>query len=259
MVAFISLGALVCSQPAPRERVGPLPDGGFLLNSGWRLAPVGKQVALDTFPMATALSPDGKYLLVLNGGYRPPSVSVIEVASARVVSNVAVADGWLGLVFSPKGDRVYVGGGSHAAVFEFSFARGKLTPARTFAVVPLDKRTNSDFIGDVAFSPDGRLLYAADLYRDSVVVINPQSGMVIKRYKTGRRPYRILFHPDGKSFFTTHWADGSLGHYDAATGSLLETVRIGAHPTDIVWRNGAPTEPVEGEPTWVARLFVAAA
>ena len=111
----------------------------------------------------------------------------------------------------------------------------------------------------MAFSPDGRLLYAADLYRDSVVVINPQSGMVIERYKTGRRPYRILFHPDGKSFFVTHWADGSLGHYDAANGSLLETVRIGAHPTDIVWRNGAPTEPAEGEPTWMARLFVAAA
>ncbi len=259
VVAFISLGALLCSQPAPRERVGPLPDGSFLLNSGWRLAPAGKQVPLDTFPMATALSPDGKYLLVLNGGYRPPSVSVIEVASARVVSNVAVADAWLGLVFSPKGDRVYVGGGSRAAVFEFSFAGGKLTPARTFPVVPPDQRTAQDFIGDVAFSPDGRLLYAADLYRDSVVVINPQSGMAIERYKTGRRPYRILFQPDGKSFFVTHWADGSLGHYDTATGGLLELLRIGAHPTDIVWRSGGPTEPVEGEPTWVARLFVAAA
>ena len=259
LIAFISLGALLSSQPAPRERVGPLPDGSFLLNSGWRLAPVGKQVPLDTFPMATALSPDGKYLLVLNGGYRPPSVSVIEAASARVVSSVPVADGWLGLAFSPRGDRVYVGGGSRAAVFEFSFAGGKLTPARTFPVVPPDQRTARDFIGDVAFSPDGRLLYAADLYHDSVVVINPQSGMVIERYKTGRRPYRILFHPDGKSFFVTHWADGSLGHYDAANGSLLETVRIGAHPTDIVWRNGAPTEPAEGEPTWIARLFVAAA
>jgi DNA-binding beta-propeller fold protein YncE len=259
IIAFVSLGALLSSQPAPRERVGPLPDGSFLLNSGWRLAPVGKQVPLDTFPMATALSPDGKYLLVLNGGYRPPSVSVIETASARVLSSVPVADGWLGLVFSPKGDRVYVGGGSRAAVFEFSFAGGKLTPARTFPVVAPEKRTAQDFIGDLAFSPDGRLLYAADLYRDSVVAINPQSGMVIERYKTGRRPYRILFHPDGKSFFVTHWADGSLGHYDAATGGLLETVRLGAHPTDIVWRNGAPAEPVEGEPTWIARLFVAAA
>jgi len=259
IIAFIFLGALLSSQPAPRERVGPLPDGSFLLNSGWRLAPVGKQVPLDTFPMATALSPDGKYLLVLNGGYRPPSVSVLETASARVVGSVPVADGWLGLAFAPKGDRVYVGGGSRAAVFEFSFAGGKLTPARTFAVVPPDQRTTRDFIGDVAFSPDGRLLYAADLYHDSVVVINPQSGMVVAHYKTGRRPYRILFHPDGKSFFVTHWADGTLGHYDANDGSVLDTVRIGAHPTDMVWRKGAPTEPAEGEPTWTARLFVAAA
>ncbi len=55
----------------------------------------------------------------------------------------------------------------------------------------------------MALSPDGRLIYAADLYHDSVVVINPQSGMVIEQFKTGRRPYRILFHPDGKIFFVT--------------------------------------------------------
>jgi YVTN family beta-propeller protein len=258
IVAFIGLCALVSSQPAPREQVGPLPNGAFLLNSGWRLAPVGKQVPLDTLPMATALSPDGKYLLALNGGYKPPSISVIETASARVVSSAGVGDGWLGLTFSPKGDLVYVGGGSRASVFEFSFANGALTPARTFEVVPQAQRTARDFIGDVAFSPDGRLLYAANLLQDSVAVINPQSGMVIERYKTGRRPYRILFHPDGKSFFVTHWADGTLGHYDAATGAVLATVRIGAHPTDMVWRNGA-SETAEGQPAWVARLFVAAA
>src|SRR5437879_7479511 len=84
--------------------------------------------------------------------------------------------------------------------------------------------------------------------------------MVINRYKTGRRPYRILFHPDGKSFFVTHWADGSMGHYDTATGSQLALVRIAAHPTDIVWREGGPAEEAAaGEPTWTARLFVAAA
>jgi YVTN family beta-propeller protein len=143
-------------------------------------------------------------------------------------------------------------------VFEFAFANGTLTATRTFAVVPEAKRTNRDFIGDVALSPDGRLLYAADLYRDSVVVINPQSGMAISRFPTGRRPYRILFHPDGKSFFVTHWADGSMGHYDADKGSRLANVRIGAHPTDMLWRAGA-NKPAEGEPAWEARIFVAAA
>src|ERR1700724_1852472 len=85
-VGFVFLAALLSSQPTPRERVGPLPDGAFLLNSGWRLAPAGKQVPLDTLPMSTALSRDGKYLLVLNGGFNPPSVTVLDTASGSVVS-----------------------------------------------------------------------------------------------------------------------------------------------------------------------------
>src|ERR1035441_2336382 len=105
-IALLLAAALLCSHPFPREQVGPLPGGGFLLNSGWRVEPAGKQTPLDTFPMSTALSPDGRYLLVLNGGYNPPSISVLETATGREIHRVRVADGWLGLTFSPKGDRV---------------------------------------------------------------------------------------------------------------------------------------------------------
>src|SRR5215471_15033531 len=160
-VGIFLLAAILASQPAPREQVGPLPGGGFLLNSGWVVDPVGRQVPLDTLPMASALTPDGKHLLVLNGGYKPPSVSVIDTATGRVTGSVPVADGWLGLAISPKGDTVYVGGGSKASIFEFSLANGVLTPARTLVVVPQAQRGNPDFIGDVALSPDGRLIYAA--------------------------------------------------------------------------------------------------
>ncbi|HWB95315.1 MAG TPA: hypothetical protein VG672_01395, partial [Bryobacteraceae bacterium] len=259
ILLVILLAALLASQPAPREQVGPLPGGGFLLNSGWRLEPAGKQVPVDTFPMSAALSPDGRYLLVLNGGYKPPSISVLEVAAQKEVARVPVEDAWLGLTFSAKGDRVYVGGGSRAAVYEFTFSSGSLQPARTFSVLANGaKPTNRDFIGDVALTPDGHLIYAADLYHDSVLVINPQSGIVIDRVKTGRRPYRILFHPDGKSFFVTSWADGALGHYDTANGNLLANVRLGPHPTDLIWRAGK-SDAAEGEASWVARIFVAAA
>src|SRR5579871_54183 len=257
-VLFIAVAAILSSQPAPREQVGPLPNGGFLLNSGWRLQPTGKQVPLDTLPMSSVLSPDGKYLLVLNAGYRPPSISVIDTATARVLSNTRAGDGWLGLAFAPKSDKVYVGGGARASVFEFTFANGTLVPGRTFEITPKATKTDRDFVGDVAFSPDGRMMYVAELYQDDVAVVNPLSGMVINRFRTGRRPYRILFHPDGKSFFVSHWADGSIGQYDTATGSQTAILRIGAHPTDIVWRDGGPGEVPPGEPTWVARLFVAA-
>ncbi len=247
------LASLSYPQPAPRA------NGGFLLNNGWRLRPAGKQVPLDTLPMSSAVSPDGKYLLVLNGGYNPPSISVLDVPGAKEVSRTPVPDGWLGLTFTPKGNLVYVGGGSQAAVFEFSFSAGKLQPTRTFPVVEAAKRTPSDFIGDVALSPDGRLIYAADLYQDSIVVINPQSGRVIDRFKTGRRPYRILFHPDGKSFFVSSWADGSVLRHETGNGNVQARFSLAPHPTDMVWLAGKPKPETEGEAVpYVARIFVAA-
>ena len=235
-------------------------DGGTLLNSGWRLRPAGIETPLSTLPMSAAVSPDGKYVLVLNGGLEPPSISVLEAATGKELGRTPVADAWLGLAFSPQGDHVYVGGGSEAAVFEFNFSAGALVPARTFAVVPKDKRTVRDFIGDVTFDPAGHLLYAADLFRDSIVVINPQSGTVTERFATGRRPYRILFHPDGKSLFVSSWADGAVYHHETANGALIDKIRLGAHPTDMVWRAGQPAYEVPADkPSWVARLFVAAA
>jgi YVTN family beta-propeller protein len=267
VIPLLTLAALLSSQPAPREQAGPLPNGGFLLNSGWRLRPAGRQVPASTLPMSAAVSPDGKYLLVLNGGYLPPSIAVIDTATERELGRTTVPDAWLGLTFSPKGNRVYVGGGSQAAVFEFAFEGGKLTPARTFPVVAPGKRTYKDFIGDVAFDPAGRLLYAADLYNDSVAVINPQSGMVIERFTTGRRPYRILFPPDGKSFFVSSWADGTVYHHETEKGTILDRLRLGPHTTDMLWLPGKPA-PTPGGPEqeqkeepfdWVtARLFVTA-
>ncbi len=260
VIVLILVATLLVSQPAPPERVGLRRDGSVLLNSGWLLRPAGRQVGLDTFPMATALSPDGRFLLILNGGYNPPSISVLDAKTEVEIGRTPVPDGWLGLAFSPNGRVVYVGGGSRASVFEFAFSvEGRLEMMRTHEVVPASARTHRDFIGDVAVTPDGRLLYAADLYHDQVLVINPQSGRVIERFKTGRRPYRILFHPDGKSYFVTSWTDGSLHHHEAAGGNQLSMVRLGPHPTDMVWRD-RPTLLEENEQAqWKARLFVAAA
>ncbi|MEO8025543.1 MAG: bifunctional YncE family protein/alkaline phosphatase family protein [Bryobacteraceae bacterium] len=250
--------AILSSQSAGRVSVGRQADGKFLLSSGWRLAPAGRQIPLDTLPMSTALSPDGKFLLVLNGGYKPPSVSVLDVATMRELSRVPVADGWLGLAFTPNGRMVYVGGGQQAAVFEFSFSpAGELKPARTLEIKSKADRTAEDFIGDVAVSPDGRLIYAADLYRNSIAVINPQSGRVIERYKCGRRPYRILFHPDGKSYLVSSWADGMVSQYDANAGTEISKIRLGPHTTDMVFRAKTTTDEAAADQPGL-RLFVTA-
>src|ERR1700722_6442273 len=97
--AFILIAAafLSSSQPPPREQVGPLADGAFLLNSGWRVKPAGTQIPLDTLPMSSVLSADGRFLIVLNGGYRPPSIIVLDTKDGHQIGQTLVDDAWLGL------------------------------------------------------------------------------------------------------------------------------------------------------------------
>ncbi|HTB12300.1 MAG TPA: alkaline phosphatase family protein [Bryobacteraceae bacterium] len=265
---FVLIFAVVLgSQPSGRETVGRQADGTVLLPNGWKIAPVGEQVSLDTLPMSSAISPNGKFVLVLNGGYKPPSISVIDAATKKELSRVKVADGWLGLTFSPDGKFVYVGGGSRYRVFEFSFSNdGELKPTREFEIAPDAPHNVRDFIGDVAISKDGQLMYAADLYHDSVVVINVRTGKASDRYKTGRRPYRILFHPDGKTFFVSSWADATVYEYNVSSGTEVTRLRVGPHPTDMIFsdRNPEVDEAEENSrkpktPEKVLRLFVAAA
>jgi DNA-binding beta-propeller fold protein YncE len=248
-------------QEATREQVGKLPDGSFLLSTGWRIQPVGTQVPVDTFPMSSALSRDGKFLLVLNGGYRPPTISILAVDGMKEIAKVPVADGWLGLTFSPDGTHVYVGGGSKYCIYEFSFsAEGQLKPTRELDVTPGGKLGESDFIGDVAVSPDGQTILAADLYHDSVVAFDAQSGRVAGRYKTGRRPYRILFLPDGKSYFVSSWADSAVYLYETRTGLESTRIRLGPHTTDMVLSDRKISDDDGDEQSaWRYRLFVAAA
>jgi DNA-binding beta-propeller fold protein YncE len=253
--------AAAFAQPVLPESVGPTADGGFALNSLWTIKPAGRQVPLDTLPINSQLSPDGRFLVVLHSGFNKPSVRVLSTDNFIVVDELALEGAWLGLCFAPGGETLYVSGGATADVYEIGFSDGKLTPKRKFSTVERgEQKTPNDFVGDVQVSPDGRLVYVAALFRDEVLVINPQSGWVVERFKTPRRPYRIQFHPGGQSFFVTSWAEGSIHQLNAADGAEEFMLRLGLQPMDMVWSDKPLTlEEDEEPPTWKARLFVTTA
>ncbi len=258
---FIAAAQAQDPAPASNARVGPRPGGGYLLNSGWTVRPAGVQIPLDTLPMASLVSRDGRFLIVLNGGYNPPSLSVVDLASKKEISRTRVADAWLGMALSADGHRLWVGGGSTYSVFEFSFSdEGALVATRTIPLMD-GKPTYRDFAGDVALSPDGKSLYVSDVFHDRVLVVNVQTGAVDKRYPTGRRPYKILPAPDGKSYYVTSWADGILYQHQADNGYKMNALALGAHPTDMVWTARKTSAEPDGDeaPEWDARIFVAAA
>lgn len=261
----LALGAVaLVSQEQGIEKPGPRADGSVLLHNGWVLRPAGRQTPLSTFPMSSAVSRDGKYTVIMQGGYMKPSLSVHESGTLKEVSRVEVRDAWLGMAFAPNSNILYVSGGSASAVMEFELTpEGRLEARRTFPLVAEASRKHTDFAGDLAISPDGRLIYVAALYRDSIWVINPQSGMVIEEFKSAHRPYKILFHPDGKSFFVTGWGDGSVYHHNALNGEVFQRIGVGPQPMDMVWRDKPLAEP-EGEEVeerqtakFAARIFVA--
>jgi DNA-binding beta-propeller fold protein YncE len=244
-------------QNTSKEQVGPAQGGGYLLNNGWTVSATGEQVSVDTFPMSSTLSSDGKYLLVLNGGIHPPTISIIDVAHKKEVGRTPLSDAWLGLTSAPNSNLVYVGGGSSGKVYELSIGPdGALTHTREF-VVSTSKVPAAPFIGDVALSPDARVLYAADLYGDSIAQINLQSGKMVDHWKTGRRPYRIIVSPDGAHLLISSWAENVIYEHESGTGVLITKLRVGSHPTDMLWINKPFTKENNGT-TYSGRLFVAA-
>lgn len=256
----VSLAGLVAAgllaQNAPQTPGRPR-GGRILLPSGQSLQPAGGQVELDTLPMAIVLTANKRQLLILHGGYHPPMLASYDAATMKQISTVRFADAWLGLAVHPKGGTVYVSGASSHVVHELTISDdGILARSRDMGTVDPGTGKGSDFFGDVALSLDGRLLYVADIYNDAVHVINPQSGRTIENWKTGRRPYRILFHPDGKSFFTSSWADGVVTQHDAQSGAVVNRIVAGPHATDMVWRE-KKTSDEEGPSTqFKGRIFV---
>lgn len=231
------------------------------LPNGWRVEPAGRQVALDSFPVRAAVSPDGRHLLVLHAGRRP-SLWVFAADTLERTDMEVLPDAGLGFAFTPGGRVVYVGGGASAEVYELSLSEeGRLEKTRVFSITDRGvERGRDDFAGDIQVSPDGRLVYVASLFRNQVLVINPQSGWVIERFPAPRRPYRILPVPDGRSFFLTSWAEGSVHQLDAASGAQINIERLGMQPMDMALQDRPLVlEEEEEPPPWKARLFVAGA
>ena len=148
---------------------------------------------------AVALSPDGKTLLILTSGFNRTFgadgrmipdrsneyVFVYDVTGAAPVKRqvIPLANAFLGLAWSPAGDRFFVSGGVTDKVMEFARGPGGFAAGRTFALghkAGLGLRVQPEAAG-LAVSPDGARLLVTNIQNDSVSLIDLTSGAVIEQ------------------------------------------------------------------------------
>jgi DNA-binding beta-propeller fold protein YncE len=223
--AGVALAGAAAGQPS--VRLPGAGGGAILLPNGWSLAPAGRHVGVGDFPLAMVFSPDGRSVVVTNNGVSKPSLTIVDLETLSVRSTLPVGDTWLGLVWSPKGDRLYASGAAANSVLEFRWEGGALAPGRP---IPLGKAQHRDFVGGLAVRPDGRRLYAVNPLRQTLTSVDLASRRVLRSLRLPAEPYTVLAAGDGKTLFVSLWGGSRVLRLDAETLAAKGSFPVGEHP-----------------------------
>ncbi len=209
LLVALALGAIPCAGAAGSAPGSSRPP---LAPSGIRLTPTAAAGAnfsrlnpgLRDFPgyvagqaVTTAISPDGKTLLILTSGYNQLFDRAAKVSPADSEEYVFVYDighqrperrqvlrvpnTYMGIAFAPDGRHFYVSGGVDDDVHVFALAGGAWSEDAA-ALIRLGHHTGKGIdahpaVAGLGVSADGKRLVAANFYNDSVSIVPLAGGL----------------------------------------------------------------------------------
>ncbi len=192
-----------------------------------------------------AESPDGLSLLVTTNGYAKPSLTLVDLAHRYVRSMTWLDNAWLGLSWSPDGDRVYSSGARENAVREFRVQKRRLAPGPVYALPPgsavspplfagAPVREQTSFVGGIALDPSGKRLYAVNVLGQMLSAVDLVSGKVVQSVALPAEPYSCLVSADGRTLFVSLWGGGKVLLFDPVTLAPAGEIATGEHPNAMV-------------------------
>jgi YVTN family beta-propeller protein len=212
----------------------PRADGQTLMPSGWKVSPVGKATQLaGDMPTTMLLTADGKYLLTATGGYTDHGISVIEVATGKMINHVSVPATFAGMCIDPTGQHVRLSTGGAAAestLYSFSFHDGHLKEEAGFEIPAID--ADGRFIGGLACDAQGST-YVASIHEGKIYKAKPNGESISA--SVGYRPCAIALSPDGKTLAVCNWGGQSITLLNTGDLNAAATVAVGPHPAAVAW------------------------
>lgn len=216
------------SRPAEardRTQVGPLADGRIVVPTNQVLSPIGRQVDFAGRPVDVALSPDKRWLAVLNRD----DVVMIDVEAGIVVHKQDFAPksgtSYKGIVFAPDGKRIFASSvRGTIGVFDVR-ADGTLKTATSLNIGPLEtagarrargiRREVNALPAGLAISEDGKTLWIALNRANALSQVDLTTGRTVRETPVGNAPYDVVIA--GRKGYVSNWA-GRRPAGDVPTG-----------------------------------------
>ncbi len=271
---------------------------GALLPTGKRITPLAApgsrfellNPGLQDFPqyvagqaMSTAVSPDGKTLLILTSGFNRingPDGKPIPDASQEYVFVYDIAPGeprktqvlkvpntFAGIAFAPSGKSFYVSGGTDDNVHFFALLpRGKW--AEQGEPVKLGHNSGLGFFpgkeplaaGGVAVTPDGETLLVANIYNDSVSLVDVAARRIVHEIdlRPGKNDPSQAGVPGGEYPFWVVAKNNGTAYVSSLRDREIVVIRLGGRPfiTARIKLSGNPNKMILNRDG--SRLFVTA-
>ena len=264
---FLTLLVLMltrCQVETPQQdelssrKVGPQPDGSILVPTNQLLRPAGFQITFPGRPVDLALSPDGKWLAVLNKN----SLDLIRVLDRTIMQTLPIRGGasFNGVSFSANGKQIYASQARNK-VFIAEKDENNVLHWTNPIVFPKPKIGGNPVPGGFSLSKSNDKLYVPLSRSNSLAIMNIADAS-IKEIPVGISPYEVLLLSTDKAY-VSNWGgrqplpgeetyktsgsemlidpttgignNGTVSVIDLKSGKQANSIEVGLHPGAMVF------------------------
>lgn len=223
--------ALTLSLSLARAADKPTLPAENLLFNGWGLTPAGKHESLiGDMALKMIVAPDGRIAVAVSAGYNNPGLSVIDIATQKVVKTIPLPHTWNGLCFDGEGKRLIVSGGSSGELHVFDYANGELAPQPS---VKISREGTPLFIAGIALHPLTGEFYVCNEANNEVWVLDERNFAVEQIIPVGEHPHSCAFGADMRHLYVSNWGGRSVTVVDADRGRHIRDLSVGVRPNDM--------------------------
>src|ERR1017187_4844820 len=201
-----------------------------LLFNGWGITPAGAHVTLSDMPLKLIVSPDGKFLLAVSGGYNDTGLTILNVTEKRVAQFVPLKKCWNGVAFSKDGKRLLVSGGGSGLIHVFKYANGTATAEAPVRPVPGSKEA---FLAAIVVHPGTGKVYVCNEGEHEILVLNESTLALEAQIPVGQHPHTCVLGAGNVNLYVSNWGSRSVSIVDTQKGRRLQDIPVGLRPNDM--------------------------